>query len=158
MRHAAVDLAPYNVRVNAIAPGPFLTNIAGGRLHREPDAIKKFIAMVPMGRIAQPDEIKGLALAARLAGGELHHRHGDPDRRRHDGEVTGASHHQRDLAEVLVRPHVRLRGDALVEREGAVDRQLAACRPSTASHRSARISRTISRTSSSERVRNVTPM
>ena len=62
VRHAAVDLAPYNVRVNAIAPGPFLTNIAGGRLHREPDAIKKFIAMVPMGRIAQPDEIKGLAL------------------------------------------------------------------------------------------------
>ena len=62
VRHAAVDLAPYNVRVNAIAPGPFLTNIAGGRLHREPDAIRKFIAMVPMGRIAQPDEIKGLAL------------------------------------------------------------------------------------------------
>jgi NAD(P)-dependent dehydrogenase (short-subunit alcohol dehydrogenase family) len=62
VRHAAVDLAPYNVRVNAIAPGPFLTNIAGGRLHREPDAIKKFIAMVPMGRIALPEEIKGLAL------------------------------------------------------------------------------------------------
>ena len=62
VRHAAVDLAPYNVRVNAIAPGPFLTNIAGGRLHREPDAIAKFTAMVPMGRIAQPDEIKGLAL------------------------------------------------------------------------------------------------
>jgi NAD(P)-dependent dehydrogenase (short-subunit alcohol dehydrogenase family) len=62
VRHAAVDLAPYNVRVNAIAPGPFLTNIAGGRLHREPDAIAKFSAMVPMGRIAQPDEIKGLAL------------------------------------------------------------------------------------------------
>lgn len=62
VRHAAVDLAPYNVRVNAIAPGPFLTNIAGGRLHKEPDAIAKFIEMVPMKRIAQPDEIKGLAL------------------------------------------------------------------------------------------------
>ena len=62
VRHAAVDLAPYNVRVNAIAPGPFLTNIADGRLQRDPDAIKKFAAMVPMGRIARPDEIKGLAL------------------------------------------------------------------------------------------------
>ena len=62
VRHAAVDLAPYNVRVNAIAPGPFLTNIAGGRLQREPEAAKKFTAMVPMGRIAVPDEIKGLAL------------------------------------------------------------------------------------------------
>jgi NAD(P)-dependent dehydrogenase (short-subunit alcohol dehydrogenase family) len=62
VRHAAVDLAPHNVRVNAIAPGPFLTNIAGGRLHREPEAVKKFTAMIPMARIAQPDEIKGLAL------------------------------------------------------------------------------------------------
>jgi NAD(P)-dependent dehydrogenase (short-subunit alcohol dehydrogenase family) len=62
VRHAAVDLAPYNVRVNAIAPGPFLTNIAGGRLHREPEVVKTFAAMVPMGRLGQPDEIKGLAL------------------------------------------------------------------------------------------------
>jgi NAD(P)-dependent dehydrogenase (short-subunit alcohol dehydrogenase family) len=62
VRHAAVELAPYNVRVNAIAPGPFLTNIAGGRLHREPETARKFAAMVPMGRLAQPDEIKGLAL------------------------------------------------------------------------------------------------
>jgi NAD(P)-dependent dehydrogenase (short-subunit alcohol dehydrogenase family) len=62
VRHAAVELAPHNVRVNAIAPGPFLTNIAGGRLKREPERAKKFTAMIPLGRIAQPDEIKGLAL------------------------------------------------------------------------------------------------
>lgn len=62
VRHAAVELAPYNVRVNAIAPGPFLTNIAGGRLHREPDIAKRFAESVPLGRMAQPDEIKGLAL------------------------------------------------------------------------------------------------
>ena len=62
VRHAAVELAPYNVRVNAIAPGPFLTNIAGGRLHRDPDIAKRFAESVPLGRMAQPDEIKGLAL------------------------------------------------------------------------------------------------
>jgi NAD(P)-dependent dehydrogenase (short-subunit alcohol dehydrogenase family) len=62
VRHAAVDLAPHGVRVNAIAPGPFLTNIAGGRLHREPEVAGKFAATVPLGRLAQPDEIKGLAL------------------------------------------------------------------------------------------------
>jgi NAD(P)-dependent dehydrogenase (short-subunit alcohol dehydrogenase family) len=62
VRQAAVDLASYNVRVNAIAPGPFLTNIAGGRLHREPEVAKTFAATVPMGRLGQPDEIKGLAL------------------------------------------------------------------------------------------------
>jgi NAD(P)-dependent dehydrogenase (short-subunit alcohol dehydrogenase family) len=49
VRHAAVDLASYNVRVNAIAPGPFLTNIAGGRMHREPDIVRKFVDPVPMG-------------------------------------------------------------------------------------------------------------
>ncbi|MPZ55380.1 MAG: SDR family oxidoreductase [Rhizobiales bacterium] len=62
VRHAAADLAPSNVRVNAIAPGAFLTNIAGGRLKSEPERAKKFAAMSPMNRIAMPDEIKGLAL------------------------------------------------------------------------------------------------
>src|SRR5690348_3584556 len=62
VRQTALELAPYNVMVNAIAPGPFFTNIAGGRLHREPEFVQKFAAMVPLGRIAQPDELKGLAL------------------------------------------------------------------------------------------------
>jgi NAD(P)-dependent dehydrogenase (short-subunit alcohol dehydrogenase family) len=62
VRQAAVELAPYNIRVNAIAPGPFYTNIGGGRLHREPEVVKLFADMVPLGRLAQTDEIKGLAL------------------------------------------------------------------------------------------------
>jgi NAD(P)-dependent dehydrogenase (short-subunit alcohol dehydrogenase family) len=61
-RLAALELAPFNVMVNAIAPGPFLTNIAGGRLHRDPGVVKQFEAMVPLGRMAMPDELKGLAL------------------------------------------------------------------------------------------------
>jgi NAD(P)-dependent dehydrogenase (short-subunit alcohol dehydrogenase family) len=62
VRQAAVELAPHNVRVNAIAPGPFLTNIGGGRLHREPEIARRFAASAPLSRMAQPDEIKGLAL------------------------------------------------------------------------------------------------
>ncbi|WP_321930740.1 SDR family NAD(P)-dependent oxidoreductase [Paraburkholderia guartelaensis] len=62
VRQAAVDLAPHNVLVNAIAPGPFLTNIAGGRLHREPLIAAQFASAVPLRRLASPDEIKGLAL------------------------------------------------------------------------------------------------
>jgi NAD(P)-dependent dehydrogenase (short-subunit alcohol dehydrogenase family) len=62
VRQAAVELAPWNIRVNAIAPGPFVTNIGGGRLHREPEVVKLFADMVPMGRLARTDEIKGLAL------------------------------------------------------------------------------------------------
>jgi NAD(P)-dependent dehydrogenase (short-subunit alcohol dehydrogenase family) len=62
VHHAAVDLAPFNVRVNAIAPGPFLTNIGNGRLRTDPERAAKFASMVAMGRLGMPDEIKGLAL------------------------------------------------------------------------------------------------
>jgi NAD(P)-dependent dehydrogenase (short-subunit alcohol dehydrogenase family) len=61
VRVAAMELGPDNVRVNAIAPGLFITNIAGGRLH-DPEVQKLFTATVPLGRAAQPGEIKGLAL------------------------------------------------------------------------------------------------
>lgn len=61
VRQAARELAPYNVLVNAIAPGVFRTNIAGGRLC-DPAAREEFRRIVPLGRIADPGEIKGLAL------------------------------------------------------------------------------------------------
>ena len=61
VRQAAMEFAPKGVRINGIAPGPFRTNIGGGRI-RDPEVEKAFIDMVPMGRIAEPEEIKGLAL------------------------------------------------------------------------------------------------
>jgi NAD(P)-dependent dehydrogenase (short-subunit alcohol dehydrogenase family) len=61
VRHAATELAPFNVMVNGIAPGAFDTNIAGGRL-KDPEVRKQFATMAPIGRIAAPDELKGLAL------------------------------------------------------------------------------------------------
>jgi NAD(P)-dependent dehydrogenase (short-subunit alcohol dehydrogenase family) len=61
VRQAALELACYNITVNAIAPGAFATNIGGGRLKVE--AVNKAIsAKIPLGRIAKPDDIKGLAL------------------------------------------------------------------------------------------------
>ncbi|HUE18989.1 MAG TPA: SDR family oxidoreductase [Stellaceae bacterium] len=62
VRQAAIELSPHNISVNAIAPGPFRTNIAGGRLHRDHEFVKAFEKEMPMGRIAEPDEIKGLTL------------------------------------------------------------------------------------------------
>ena len=59
---AARQLAQHNIMVNAIAPGPFYTNIAGGHLKQNPEVIKRFERIVPQHRMAQPDEIKGLAL------------------------------------------------------------------------------------------------
>ncbi|MGH8868231.1 MAG: SDR family NAD(P)-dependent oxidoreductase [Actinomycetes bacterium] len=61
VRQAALDLAPYDVRVNAIAPGPFRTNI-GGTGPRNPDAEAVWARTVPLGRMGDPAEVQGLAL------------------------------------------------------------------------------------------------
>lgn len=61
VRQAAVELAPHNVLVNAIAPGPFATELNGGRL-RLPESVERMKTHIPMGRMADPQEIKGLAL------------------------------------------------------------------------------------------------
>jgi NAD(P)-dependent dehydrogenase (short-subunit alcohol dehydrogenase family) len=61
VRQAALELARYNILVNAIAPGPFRTNISGGRL--SDPAVRDFHARSsPLKRMAEPDEIMGLAL------------------------------------------------------------------------------------------------
>lgn len=61
VRQAALELARYNILVNAIAPGPFLTNISGGRMHDA--AVRRHHERVtPLKRMAEPEEIMGLAL------------------------------------------------------------------------------------------------
>lgn len=61
VRNAAMELGAFGILVNCIAPGPFVTNIAGGRLKIPADRAA-FEAQSLVGRIALPDEIKGLAL------------------------------------------------------------------------------------------------
>lgn len=61
VRLASKELGPQGIRVNAIAPGPFATGMAGGRL-ADPARNARFIETVPLGRVAQPEEIAGLAL------------------------------------------------------------------------------------------------
>ena len=62
MRHAAYELAAYGIRVNAIAPGPFVTNIGDGWVKKNPAAKKAWDALVPVGRMAETYQIKPLAL------------------------------------------------------------------------------------------------
>jgi NAD(P)-dependent dehydrogenase (short-subunit alcohol dehydrogenase family) len=61
MRNAAMELAAYNITVNAIAPGYIVTNIGGGHAHNpvEQEAVAKTI---PMHRIGFPKDMHGLAL------------------------------------------------------------------------------------------------
>jgi NAD(P)-dependent dehydrogenase (short-subunit alcohol dehydrogenase family) len=61
MRCAALELAAYNITVNAIAPGFIVTNIGGGHAHN-PEEQKAVAAIVPMHRVGWPDDLKGLAL------------------------------------------------------------------------------------------------
>lgn len=61
VRHVALELAEYRIRVNAIAPGPFVTNIGGGWL-RDPVVRAAWDGVVPLGRIAETWQIKPLAL------------------------------------------------------------------------------------------------
>lgn len=61
MRNAALELARYNILVNAIAPGPFITDIGGGYVH-DPKVQEAFASVVPVGRIGKTQELKGLAL------------------------------------------------------------------------------------------------
>ncbi len=59
-RASALDLGPFNITVNCIAPGPFLTDLPGRLLN---DAQKKqFADRTALGRWGQPEELMGPAL------------------------------------------------------------------------------------------------
>jgi NAD(P)-dependent dehydrogenase (short-subunit alcohol dehydrogenase family) len=61
MHCVAQELAAYNITVNAIAPGFFVTNIGGGHA-KNPATQAAMAKLVPMHRVGFPDDIKGLAL------------------------------------------------------------------------------------------------
>ncbi len=61
-RAIAADWAPHGITVNAIAPGGFMTD-ANRRWFRERPEFKKDVeALIPMGRLGEPDELGPLAL------------------------------------------------------------------------------------------------
>jgi NAD(P)-dependent dehydrogenase (short-subunit alcohol dehydrogenase family) len=62
VRHLALELAEFRIRVNAIAPGPFVTNIGGGWVKKDPVVRAAWDAIVPLGKMAETDQIKPLAL------------------------------------------------------------------------------------------------
>ncbi len=61
MRTAALELAAYNITVNAVAPGYIVTNIGGGHSH-DPAEQQAVARMIPMHRVGFPHDLYGLAL------------------------------------------------------------------------------------------------
>ena len=64
VRQAALELAPHGVLVNAICPGPFKgTRIGSGVTENpEPELEKAWSTTIPLGRMALPEELKGLVV------------------------------------------------------------------------------------------------
>jgi NAD(P)-dependent dehydrogenase (short-subunit alcohol dehydrogenase family) len=60
-RELALEYAQHNIQINAICPGFFRTRISGGA-YDDPDFVKAISDFTPMGRVAEPAEIKGTAL------------------------------------------------------------------------------------------------
>ncbi|WP_070157132.1 SDR family NAD(P)-dependent oxidoreductase [Sphingobium phenoxybenzoativorans] len=58
-KSAAIELAPHNIRVNAIAPGPVQTPLLDTMRARRKQAADIPPSTVPMGRAAQPEEMAG---------------------------------------------------------------------------------------------------
>lgn len=64
VRQAALELAPHGVLVNAICPGPFKGTRIGGGVTEDPtpELEHMWASTVPLGRMAEPEELKGLVL------------------------------------------------------------------------------------------------
>ena len=64
VRQAALELAPHGVLVNAICPGPFYGTLIGGGVTENPSEELKEMwkTLIPLGRMAHPDELKGLVV------------------------------------------------------------------------------------------------
>ncbi len=55
---AAIELAPYNIRVNAAAPGMIRTKLSQAVLDADPELARSYLRdKIPMSRFGEPDEV-----------------------------------------------------------------------------------------------------
>jgi glucose 1-dehydrogenase len=60
-RALAMELAPLGIRVNAVAPGTTLTDVASGMFEKHPALRDRLMSRTPLGRFASPQDIAGVA-------------------------------------------------------------------------------------------------
>jgi 3-oxoacyl-[acyl-carrier protein] reductase len=65
----AAELGPSNIRVNCVAPGWVDTEMTASALHGDPGELSAILSLIPLGRVATPEDIAGpiLFLASDLA-------------------------------------------------------------------------------------------
>ncbi|WP_322044792.1 SDR family oxidoreductase [Paraburkholderia sp. J67] len=61
VRNLAIELGPSNINVNSINPGAVRTDFSR-MLWADPAREKMVVSTIPMGRIAEPEDVAGLAL------------------------------------------------------------------------------------------------
>lgn len=59
---AALELAPYQIRVNGIAPGATETESNQPYIEQDPDGWNRVIKKIPIGRAGKPNDFAGLAV------------------------------------------------------------------------------------------------
>ena len=64
VRAAALELASHGILVNAICPGPFYGTLIGGGVTEHPteELKRQWETLIPLGRMAHPDELRGIVL------------------------------------------------------------------------------------------------
>jgi NAD(P)-dependent dehydrogenase (short-subunit alcohol dehydrogenase family) len=73
-RTAALDAAPYGIRVNAVCPGVIETRLGIPDLDAGPSGLARFAARIPTRRVGQPDDVA--AVVAFLASDDSRHVNG----------------------------------------------------------------------------------
>ena len=84
-KQLGVELAPYKVKVNALGPIITVTPMTAERIKQDASRYERMLLNVPMGRMANVEDLVGPAVFLGLGGVGLHHRHRPVRGRRHDG-------------------------------------------------------------------------
>ncbi len=61
MRNIAIELAPYGITVNNIAPGAIETPI-NSKLLNDPEKLKALLENIPLARLGKPKDVSGIAV------------------------------------------------------------------------------------------------
>ena len=84
-RTAGVELGPHGIAVVGVGPGAVATPINTSTMD-DPGKMKMLDAAIPLGRMAEPEEIGSVVAFLAGRGRQLHHRDDDLRRRRHHAQ------------------------------------------------------------------------